>query len=100
MMSRFDLHRGSGSIDYYLNVQSSFHDHLATRMVIPVIAAQRVNNPTRGLHVPMTIEGAPYYLVTPMMAALPLQTLGRAIANFADQAHEVTATIDFLLQGF
>lgn len=99
-MSRFDLHRGRGAIDYYLNIQHEFHDHLSTRMVIPAIATLRVINPTRGLHLPLTIFDAPYYLVTPMMAALPSHTLGKPVGNVADQSHSITAAIDFLFQGF
>ncbi len=99
-MSRFDLHHGHGSIDYYLNVQSEFHDHLATRVVIPVLATRKVNNPTRGVHVSLTIDDAAYYLVTPMIAALPAHSLGRAVGNLADQSHGITSAIDFLFQGF
>ncbi len=99
-MSRFDLHQGRGTIDYYVNVQHAFHDHLSTRMVIPAIATHRVINHTRGLHLPFMIFDAPHYLVTPMMAALPSKSLGRPIGNLADQSHDITAAIDFLFQGF
>lgn len=99
-MSRFDLYPGSGSIDYYLDVQATFHAHLATRVVVPIIAAGRVKNPTRGLHVALTIHGADYYLVTPMLAAVPARSLGKPIDNLESQSYTITAAIDFLLQGF
>ena len=99
-MSRFDLYRGNAAIDYYLNVQHGFHDHLKTRMVIPAIAKGRVKNPTRGLHIPLTIYDKSYYLVTPMMAALPTFLLGKPLFNLAEHSHDITAAVDFLLQGF
>jgi toxin CcdB len=99
-MSRFDLYRGLGSIDYFLDVQADFHDHLSTRVVIPLLAAHKIRNLTRGLHVPIMVADAPYYLVTPMMAAMPKSQLGKALENREDLSYDITAAIDFLLQGF
>jgi toxin CcdB len=99
-MSRFDLYRGTGAIDYYLDVQADFHHHLQTRMVIPLVLARTIVNPTRGLHVRMTIKNHSYYLVTPMMGAVPKTVLGKPVGNVADQVYDITAAIDFLLQGF
>ena len=99
-MSRFDLYRGTGAIDYYLDVQADFHQHLQTRMVIPLVAARMIINPTRGLHVAMTIKNHSYYLVAPMMGAVPKHILGRPVANLEEQSYNVTAAIDFLFQGF
>ncbi len=99
-MSRFDLHRGSNYIDYYITVQSEFHDALKTRVVIPVLARSKVANFNRGLHVPLFINDHAYYAVTPMMAAVPTRQLGKPIGTVLDQATDITAAIDFLLQGF
>lgn len=99
-MARFDVHRGNGAIDYYLNVQSEFHDHIATRVVIPLLATHKIPDITRRLHVPVWVDGKPYYLVTPMIAALPMHVLGKPICNLAEHSHDITASIDFLLQGF
>lgn len=99
-MARFDVHRGNGAIDYYLNVQSEFHDHIATRVVIPLLANHKIPDITRRLHVPVWVHDKPYYLVTPMMAALPSQSLGKPVGNIAEQSHDITNAIDFLFQGF
>lgn len=99
-MSRFDLYRGAGNIDYYLDVQADFHDHLHTRMVIPLLAASKIRHMTQGLHVPISIQQKSYYLVTPMMGAVPKNQLGKAVENLEPQSYDITAAIDFLLQGF
>lgn len=99
-MSRFDIYRGDGAIDYYVDVQADFHNHLRTRMVIPALAARKIINQTRGLHVPITIHDQPHYLVTPMMAAMSSSMLGRAVGSATSQSSAITSAIDFLLQGF
>jgi len=99
-MSRFDLYRGAGSIDYYLDVQADFHSHLHTRMVILLLAASKIKHMTRGLHVPISVQQKPYFLVTPMMGAVLKSQLGKAVENLESQSYDITASIDFLLQGF
>ena len=99
-MSRFDVRRGVRGIPYYLEVQSEAHDHLATKVVIPMIEMSRIENPTRGLHLRLEVEEKSYYLVTPMIAAVPAHTLGKVVANLESHSYDITAAIDFLLQGF
>ncbi len=99
-MSRFDIYRGRGVADYYLDVQSDFHVHLRTRVVIPLQTLDKVTHPTRGLYAVLMFDEKSYYLATPMMAAMTVQQLGKSIGNVQDQSHTITTAIDFLLQGF
>lgn len=99
-MARFDVYRGNGTSDYLVDVQSDFHHHLRTRMVIPLRTIDKVVNPTKGLQVPITVGSQKCYLITPMMGAISTHQLGKPIGNIHEQAGSITAAIDFLLQGF
>lgn len=99
-MSRFDLYRGNGYSDYLLDVQADHHYYLDSRMVIPVVSASKMSLPNPRLHVRLEIEGNVCYAVTNMMGAVPSQTLSKPIGNASNQDYEITAAIDFLLQGF
>lgn len=99
-MSRFDVYPGRGMADYYVDVQADFHAHLRTRVVIPLQSSNKVVHPTRGLHTPITVHEEHCYLVTPMMAAVSVQQLGKPVCNVREQSDTITSAIDFLLQGF
>jgi toxin CcdB len=99
-MARFDLYKAAGLAEYYLDIQADFHDRLATRVVVPVVAARKAGRWPQDLLVTLTISGKSYHAVIPMMAAVPRSELRKPLANVAAQSHEITAAIDFLLQGF
>ena len=99
-MSRFDLYRGQGYSDYLLDVQSDFVDFLETRMVIPLVGAAKLGKINPRLHAPVTIDGALFFTVTNLMGAMPAHSLGKPLGNLAEHSHDITAAIDFLLQGF
>lgn len=99
-MARFDLYKAAGLAEYYLDIQADFHSHLATRMVVPVVAARKAGHWPKDLLVTLTISGKSYQAVIPMMAAIPKSELRKPVGNVAKQSHEITAAIDFLLQGF
>lgn len=99
-MSRFDLYRGQGFSDFLLDVQSDYVDFLDSRIVIPIVTAEKMNEINPRLHAILTINAAPHHLVTNMMGAVLARSLGRPVGNIAEQSHDITAAIDFLFQGF
>jgi toxin CcdB len=99
---RFDVHRVSrlgGTL--VMNVQSEFHDHLATRIVIPLIPlpAYRGRQQER-LEPIFSIDGQRYFLQTTHMGAVRASELDNPVASLADQHSVIVDALDFLLQGF
>lgn len=99
-MSRFDLYKGRDGSDYFLDVQTDFLAQLHSRMVIPVVKARRMSHVIPHLHLKVDINGVPHYLVTNMMGAMPSRGLGRPVGSLTHLSYDITAAIDFLLQGF
>jgi toxin CcdB len=99
---RFDVHRVSrlgGTL--VLNVQSEFHDHLATRIVAPLIPVSTYpGGQQERLEPILSVNGQRYFLQTTHMGAVRASELGDPIASLADQHSVIVDALDFLLQGF
>lgn len=100
-MARFDVfeNRGRSLAPYLLDVQSDYLGTLETRLVIP-LTAKILGDIVPRLHLVVRIDDKTYYTATNHMAAVPKIQLGKKVASLADQDFEITASIDFLLQGF
>ncbi len=68
-------------------------------MVAPVLPETGVPIRVKALHPRISIDGAPFFLVTHLMAAVPKSTLAPAISNLSKQADEFTRALDLLFQG-
>ncbi len=99
-MARFDLHRRRDEPGYLLNVQSHLHDHLSTRIVVPLIPADAAPLPTRDLNPAFDVEGDRHILFPQYMAAVPRRELGRAIGNLGHEHDTITRALDILFTGF
>lgn len=99
---RFDVHRvGRLGDTLVLNVQSEFHDHLATRVVVPLILLSDYAGPLQSrLEPTFLIGGRRYFLQTAHMGAAQVSELGDVVASLADQHSVIVDALDFLLQGF
>ncbi|HWS74869.1 MAG TPA: CcdB family protein [Quisquiliibacterium sp.] len=85
---------------YLVDVQSELLEELATRVVVPLVAAGK------GTLAPMTrlmpvfeIEGRRFTFVTPQLAGVPRAVLGRRVASLASSRHEIVAALDVLISG-
>ena len=100
-MARFDIYEDAlKDVDYLIDVQANFHDHLRTRIVVPLKTREQLGEPISRLYVPMTVRAHEYYAVISLLTVIPASQLGKRVASAANQSHEVTSAIDFLLQGF
>jgi toxin CcdB len=99
---RFDVHRVKGSdATLALKVQSEFHDHLDTRLMVPLVPLGGTRmKPLERLQPVFAVDGRPYILVTSAMASVPVGDLGERVASLADQHSVIVDALDFLLQGF
>ncbi|MGK9234250.1 CcdB family protein [Inquilinus limosus] len=99
---RFDVHRLRGADDVLaLSVQSEFHDHLQTRIIIPMVLVGSFSaKPMVRLEPILPVDGQRYVLVTTDMASIPISDLGDRVGSLADQHSVIVDALDFLLQGF
>ncbi len=101
-MAQFDVYenRAPGSknrVPYLLDVQHDLLEHLKTRVVIPLVAAER---PIAHLNPSVEIGGKRYMLSTQEMAGVSLDVLGPQVTSLESQRDAVIQAVDFLVTGF
>lgn len=104
-MAQFDIYQNSDSassttIPFLLDVQHDLHQTLITRLVIPLIRLQAMQQSPQKICPCFTIQGVPVVLSTPEMAGYPVRNLGVKIDSLAEHRSDILAAIDFLLSGF
>jgi toxin CcdB len=99
-VARFDLHRAPGVEGYLLNIQDALHDHLSTRVVVPVLPAATAPPPSRGLNPRVEIVGEIHIVFPQYLSAVPRRELGKPIGNLDAHRDDITRALDLLLTGF
>mgnify|MGYP001386504752 CR=1 FL=1 len=99
-MTRFAVYRNPEGPGYLLDLQADLLDHLNTRVVAPLLAADVAPKPAATLNPVIEIDGAPFVMVTQFMAAVPVQMLRTPVANAEARRGEIVAAVDLLFQGF
>ena len=99
-MARGDVYREPDGELLLLDIQHGALDHLATRVVIPLMPSMGAPPAIKRLYPIFEIEGRSYLMATPLMSAVAVSELRGPVANVADHRDEITAAIDFLHQGF
>ncbi|WP_027796597.1 CcdB family protein [Paraburkholderia acidipaludis] len=99
-MARFNVYPDLSGRGYLLNIQADALDHLATRVVIPLLPLDDLVRPADRLNPVFEIEGIQFIMVTQSMAAVPLKVLKRSVFSLSDHSDEIVAAIDLLLRGF
>lgn len=87
-------------VPYLLDIQADLLDNLATRVVVPLIAASAVGKAIRHLNPKFQIKDATVYMSTAELAGVPVRTLGEKVDSLKEQRHEIMAALDFLFLGF
>ena len=91
---------GRNGARFLLDVQSSQLDHLATRVVVPLVAAGERFRDLADLNPLLQVGGETVVMMTTLIAAVPKRGLGRPAGNLLDQADEITRALNILLTGF
>ena len=99
-MARLDVYRLPGSRAVVVDVQSAFLDHLAVRVVVPLLPPDKTATPVAQLNPVFDIEGQRLALFTQLIAAVPKRDLTRPIASLTAHHDEITRALDILLTGF
>ena len=100
-MKRFDIFESTRNPNVLLlNVQSHFLSDLPTRLMIPLRPREKIIQHVGQLHPLIMMGTQELFAVTNLMAAVPMAHIGKRIGTAEAHSHEITAAIDFLLQGF
>ena len=104
-MAQYDVHHNasdgtSGDVPYLLDIQSDLLAQLQTRVVVPLIPADRYGKPITRLNPVFDIRGETCIGAFTELAGVPRSCLGDVICSVSQQRDDITAAVDFLLQGF
>lgn len=100
-MARLDVYPmpGTGPRGYVLDVQAKLLDHLATRVVVPLLPLAAAPKPIQDLNPVFAIDGAPHVMLTQALASIPARELRGAIASLDREHDQVTRALDMLFLG-
>ena len=104
-MAQFDVFENPNeetkqATPYLLDVQSELLDNLATRVVVPLVAASVMGKAIGHLNPKFTIGTATVFMSTAELAGVAVRSLGDKVTSLKDQRHEIIAALDFLFTGF
>ncbi len=104
-MARFDVFPHPDAVlrkktPYLLDVQNNHISRIATRVVVPLRAANLFTQPMRDLNPTFEIAGKRVVLDTAALAAIPSAQLRKPIAGLASQSGAVMAALDVLFGAY
>lgn len=103
-MAQFDVYLNPGAdahhaIPYLLDVQADLLDGLATRVVVPLIAAEEMTAAARQLNPQFRIREVAVVMSTAELAGISVRSLGEKVASLKDRRDEIIAALDLLFTG-
>ncbi len=103
-MAQFDVYENLNSatcdnIPYLLDVQADLLDALATRVVVPLVLAEKMSGATKQFSPQFKIKGVVVVMSTGELAGLPLRTFGGKITSLKSKRDEIFAALDMLFTG-
>jgi toxin CcdB len=104
-MARFDVYPHPDAVlrkktPYLLDVQNNHISRIATRVVVPLRAANLFTQPMRDLNPTFEIAGKRVVLDTAAVAAIPSAQLKRPIAGLVSQSGAIMAALDVLFGAY
>lgn len=104
-MAQFDVFENPNeethqTILYLLDVQADLLDALATRVVVPLIAASAMGKAIKYLNPEFTARNEKVFMSTAELAGIPVRSMGEKVGSLKDQRNEIMAALDFLFTGF
>lgn len=104
-MARFDVYANpdpheAQRLPYFLDVQNSHLQALATRVVVPLWHAAQLPLRASELNPVVEFQGQPLVMDTASLAAVPLAALRRAVGNLSDQQLTLQNALDALFGAY
>lgn len=86
-------------VPYLLLLQADLFDDLETRVVAPLIPADRYGPRLDWLNPTVRIEKIDYVVSMAELAGVPATIIGDPVASAASNRHDVISALDFLFTG-
>ena len=104
-MAQFDVYENPNeetnqTVPYLLDLQADLLDSLATRVVVPLVAATMIGRAVKHLNPRFKIKGEAVLMSTAELAGVPRSALGEKVVSLKEQRNEIIAALDFLITGF
>lgn len=99
-MAKFDVYKNPEGEGFLLDIQTDLLSELNTRIVVPLIPLEMAPKPADTLNPVFDIDGSTVSMVTQFMAAVPAKLLRTKLPSLVDRRNQITAAVDFLIQGF
>ncbi len=87
------------SIPFWLNVQSDLIETADSRVVIPMVTPERAGNIIKRLMPELTLAGKRMVLDTAQITNVPLEALGKQVADLSHERRAIIDAIDMLTHG-
>lgn len=104
-MAQFGVYRNpdkasAAAVPFLMDVQSDYLSDFPTRIVVPLVASERVKKLPHKLNPQIQIDGAGMIMMTEQLASVPKAVLGSEVTSLAQYRDEIVAAMDFLVLGF
>ena len=99
-MAQFDVYEArGGGVDFLLDLQDDMLEHLSTRVVAPLVLPENLGPAMKTVNPRISVGGLDYVLLTHLLAAIPIASLGKPAGSVKSQRNEIIGAIDFLFTG-
>jgi toxin CcdB len=98
-MARFDVYRTENGA-LLLDCQTDFLSSIETRLVAPLVPADRHKSNLPRLNPIFEVAGQRVMMVTTLLVGIPKAELGVRVGSLAEQQDTIMNAIDMLLSGF
>lgn len=98
-MAQFDVHADLAGSELLLDCQANILSHLNSRLMVPLLQADKAPEPAGRLNPVFEISGKSYVMATQYAAAITLREVGPIVASLADKDREIMNALDILLTG-
>ncbi|MBP3984532.1 CcdB family protein [Pseudoxanthomonas helianthi] len=103
-MSQFSVYANADaasrrSIPCWLNVQSDLIDSAESRVVVPLIAPEHARMSVSRLMPSLMVAGKRMVMDTAQITNVPMQMLGRQVADLSAERLSIIDALDFLTHG-
>lgn len=103
-MAQFDVYLNPNTgtrdaIPFLLDVQADLLDMLATRIVVPLVAAEEMGLAAKHLNPQFKIKGATVVMSTAELAGISNRSLGDKVVSLKNKRDEIIAALGLLFTG-
>ncbi len=104
-MAQFDVYENPNAgtreqIPYLLDVQADLLEGLATRAVVPLVAASAMGEGTLILNPRFNVKRLAVVMSTAELAGVPANLLTERVYSLKEKRKEIVAALQFLFAGF